>query len=85
MLHAQARFSDDAPEETLGLAREALAVAERCGDEEIIAEARVTLGRLELSVDFDSGKRWLDCIIDEREAPIAVRRRSRARSTGWDN
>ena len=69
VLHAQARFSDDAPEETLGLAREALAVAERCGDDEIIAEARVTLGRIELSVDFDSGKRWLDCLIDERDTP----------------
>ena len=83
VLHAQARFADDATDETLGLAREALAVAERCGDEEIIAEAKVTLGRLELSVDFDSGKRSLDRIIDEREAPGAVRRRSRARSTGW--
>ena len=60
VLHAQARFSDDPPVETLDLAREALAVAERCGDDEIIAEARVTLGRLELSVDFDSGKRLLD-------------------------
>ena len=69
MLHAQARFADDASEETLGRAREALAIAERCGDEEIIAEAKVTLGRLELSVNFDSGKKSLDRIIDEREAP----------------
>ena len=63
VLHAQARFSDDAPARTLGLAREAVAVAERCGDEEIIAETKVTLGRLELSLDFDRGKRSLDRII----------------------
>ena len=70
VLHAQARFSDDAPAETIGLAREALTVAERYGDEEIIAEAKVTLGRVELSVDFD-----------ERQAMARLHHR-RARGTG---
>ncbi|MCY7302287.1 MAG: LuxR C-terminal-related transcriptional regulator [Thermoleophilia bacterium] len=69
VLHAQARFSGDPPIKALDVVREAVAVAERCGDGEIIAESKVTLGRLELSVDFDTGKRSLDRIVSERDGP----------------
>ena len=69
VLHAQARFSDDPPARVLDRAREAVAVAERCGDEEVIAETKVTLGRLELAVDFNTGSSTLAAVIDESDAP----------------
>ncbi len=69
VLHAQARFSDGSPVEALILAREAVAVAERCGEPEVIAETKVTLGRLELSVDFDTGRSTLAGVIDGCDAP----------------
>jgi len=78
VLDAQAALSDDDPVRAIGFARDAVAVAERCGEPDVIAETRVTLGRLELRGDFDTGRSALDGIISERDAlggsPQAVAR-----------
>ncbi len=88
MLDARARLSTDDRTTAIDLARKAVAVAERCGDPTAAAEARVTLGQMQLFVDFDTGQETLDRVIregrtDDRPQTVARALNALGHISGW--
>ena len=88
VLDARARLSFDDRTAALNLAREAIGVAERCGDPTAAAAASVTLGQVQLFVDFDTGQETLERVIAEGRASGEEEQVARALSNlahlgGW--